>query len=436
MSQDDRPTAVPAVPEGVREPSEAAGSAPAVGPSGQTAPVQTTVPVEATVPVQTTLPTAAAVGVMAAGAPDGWYPDPWTPGQRRYWSGESWSAHVFADRTVGDQAGFAARAGATNPFRDQHATAPDPRSAPPPHWVAPYTAPVRPAYTAPPPVEPPTESSSKPLIWIAVAVTLVAAMILGFALTRIPSSTPDAAPLPPTAPVLPTLPPVLPTPGPNSSAPVAPLQPVPTDIGRLGLRQSDVTGTIAVVPVPGGYDVAGSTTLALCNANFPSEGRRQERVQVVALGLPDLASGLLQTEVVRYDSTGGTDQAWAELQAAAASCPSTPVTSPVDGTASTTTFGPRPDTAWPVVAGVKRLAYDKTTVDDQGSSQHTVEVYLQRGNILLGVYFPALGQPQISVQGQTTIAGIVHVFEERLAALPPSGAASTGGAAPSPGTTA
>jgi hypothetical protein len=292
--------------------------------------------------------------------------------------------------------------------------------------VGPYTAPVQPRYDAPPPVEPPTKGSRKPLIWIAVAVTLVLAMIIGFALTRIPSSTPVATPQPTPAPVLPT---------PAPSVP-APVQPIPDDLARLGLRQSDVSGTIVVAPIIGGTDVTGQTTLDLCNANYPSESRRQERVQVAAIDITDPASTLLSTEAVRYDSTAGSDQAWAEIQAAVAACPGTPVTSPTEGTTLTTTFGKRPDTSWPVVAGVKRLAYDVTTVDNLGSTQHTVVVYLQRGNILLGVYFPAPDQVQISVQGQTTIPAIVHVFEERLAALPPSGSSATGSATPAPGTTA
>jgi hypothetical protein len=214
------------------------------------------------------------------------------------------------------------------------------------------------------------------------------------------------------------------------------VQPIPDDLARLGLRQSDVTGTVVVSPIIGGTDVTGQTTLDLCNANYPSESRRQERVQVAAIDITDPSSMLLSTEAVRYDSTAGTNQAWAEIQAAVAACPSTPVTSPTEGTTLTTTFGGRPDSSWPVVAGVKRLAYDVSTVDNLGTTQHTVVVYLQRGNILLGVYFPQPDQPQLSVQGQTTIPGIVHVFEERLAALPPSGSTSTGSATPAPGTTA
>lgn len=408
MSEDERPTlAGPSAP-------------PAAGPdASKTAPVPGT---GATVVTP--------VGAPAA-APDGWYPDPWTAGQRRYWSGERWTAHVFADRTVGEQAGSAARAGAANPFRDRHAAPPDPGAAPPPHWVGPHTTPVPvpfPVEYGAPVDEPSAHGSHRPLVWIGVALTLVAAMIIGFALTRIPTGTPAAAPQP-TAP-----PTILPTPGPTTS-PSNPVQPIPDDLARLGLRQSDVTGTVVVTPIVGGTQVQGQTTLDLCNANYPSEARRQERVQVAAIDIIDPTTTLLSTEAVRYDSPAGTAQAWSEIQSAVAACPSTPVTSPTEGTTLTTTFGQRPDARWASVAGVSRLAYDVTTTDALGNRQHIIVVYLMRGNILLGVYFPQPDGPQTSVQGQTTIPGIVHVFELRLAALPPSGAVG-GGLSPSPGPTA
>lgn len=374
--------------------------------------------------------------VGSALAAEGWYPDPWTAGQRRYWSGERWTAHVFADRTVGEQAGSAARAGAPNPFRDRATVPPDPGPAPPPQWVGPNAtpAPPPPVPYAAPVLEPPPRSSRRPLVWIAVAATLVSAMILGFALTRIPGSTPTAAPLPSTAPSL--VPPPAPS---NPAQPSNPVQPIPDDLARLGLQQRDVTGTVVVAPIVGGTQVAGQTTLDLCNASYPSESRRQERVQVAAIDITDPTTTLLSTEAVRYDSAAGTAQAWAEIQAAVADCPGTPVTSPTEGTTLTTTFGPRPDARWPSVAGVGRLAYDVTTVDALGNRQHIVVVYLSRGNVLLGVYFPQPDQAQTPVQGQTTIPAIVHVFELRLAALPPAGAGgstSGGGSAPSPGPTA
>jgi hypothetical protein len=56
-----------------------------------------------------------------------------------------------------------------------------------------------------------------------------------------------------------------------------------------------------------------------------------------------------------------------------------------------------------------------------GQAGHYVVVYLSRGNVLMGVYFPSPDGPQASVDGRTTVAGIVDVFAKRLAALPPAG---------------
>ena len=85
-----------------------------------------------------------------------------------------------------------------------------------------------------------------------------------------------------------------------------------------------------------------------------------------------------------------------------------------------TTFNPAPDAAWPQTPTVDRLAYDFTTTDDQGQTQHSVAVYLRRGSFLMGVYFPTPTGTQVAVDGQTTIPGIVTVFANRLAKLPPS----------------
>ena len=86
----------------------------------------------------------------------------------------------------------------------------------------------------------------------------------------------------------------------------------------------------------------------------------------------------------------------------------------------TTKFNATPDTAWAPVATVNRLAYDFTTTDQSGQSQHNIAVYLQRGRVLMGIYFAQTVGAQTAVDGQTTTAGIVHIFESRLAQLPAS----------------
>jgi hypothetical protein len=86
----------------------------------------------------------------------------------------------------------------------------------------------------------------------------------------------------------------------------------------------------------------------------------------------------------------------------------------------TTRFSAPPDKSWPTSAGVDRAAFAFTSTDQFGQTAQQVAVYLRRGRVLEGVYFgrPAGAQP--AVDGNTTIAGIVRVFEERIAALPAS----------------
>ena len=86
----------------------------------------------------------------------------------------------------------------------------------------------------------------------------------------------------------------------------------------------------------------------------------------------------------------------------------------------TTTFNAAPDAGWRQVPSVNRRAYDLTTVDGGGQRRRTVAVYLQRGRVLLGVYFSRPEGAQIAVEGQTTIESIVDLFAGRVAALPTS----------------
>ena len=119
-----------------------------------------------------------------------------------------------------------------------------------------------------------------------------------------------------------------------------------------------------------------------------------------------------------YSNPAATVQAFSELRAAAANCPARPVVSPVGEPTTTTRFNPAPDASWPQVQGVDRLAFDFVTTDDSGQSQHSVAVYLRRGRVLMGVYFPRPDGPQPAVGGQTSIAGIVRLFATRVAQVP------------------
>jgi hypothetical protein len=207
---------------------------------------------------------------------------------------------------------------------------------------------------------------------------------------------------------------------PLPASPSTPSTTIPNSpvLSRIIVTQNDVGSTMSVQLVPKGRGL-GDVTLSLCNATFPSESLRTDRLQVAAVD--SQGSSPLQTEAVLYATPAATAQAFSELTAAQANCPATPVPSPVASIPTMTTkFNPTPDTAWPQVTSVQRVAFDFVTTDDTGQSSHQIAVYLRRGKVLLGVYFNNPDTPQPSVAGQTTIPGIVNVFANRIAQLPAS----------------
>ena len=100
-----------------------------------------------------------------------------------------------------------------------------------------------------------------------------------------------------------------------------------------------------------------------------------------------------------------------------AACPHSPVVSPVGGDTVETEFNPAPDGSWADTPTVERQAYSITTTK-AGDESASIAVYLRRGRVLMGVYFPAPEGSQPPVDGQRSIEDIVGVFEARMAKLP------------------
>jgi hypothetical protein len=185
----------------------------------------------------------------------------------------------------------------------------------------------------------------------------------------------------------------------------------------LIVTPDDVPADADVVVFPGGIGL-DQPTLDLCHGRYPSESRRTARFQDAVLDAQ--GSLVLSTEAVLYGDSGGTTQAFAELQSVVANCPSTPVPRGPGQPAVTTSFSATaPDANWAQTPMVNRRAYDLTS-DDGTGPRRTVAVYLQRGRVLLGVYFAKPEGAQMPVEGETTMEGIVGVFAKRLAALPTS----------------
>jgi hypothetical protein len=275
-----------------------------------------------------------------------------------------------------------------------------------------------PAEPSPPaPVAPGPSRSRRWLPGVALVVGLVAGFSLVVALVSRIGST--SSPVLPAS--IPTLPPLSSVPSGPETAPTSPpttVDPAAPVLAGLVVRQADVSSTASVQPIPGGGDVAGQPTLDLCNGIFPSEAARTARLQVAETDAQDRE--LLSTEAVLYSTTSDTGQAFLELQRIAAQCPATPVVSPVGELTVATRFNAAPDATWGRTPTVDRLAFDFTTTDTAGQSHRSIAVYLRRGRVLLGVYFPMPAATQPAVDGQTSVAAIFRVFASRMAQLPAS----------------
>ena len=347
------------------------------------------------------------VGMSDAPAPKaaaGWYPDPWTPTRRRYWTGSSWTFATTDAAALGDPAPPDAA-----PLPPGHGL-PDPVPRQPASASAPGTPGGSPAT--------PGKRKQNPFKWAAAVVVGLIVGIAGVALSTGSSDDPGSSPSgtavgpAPTEPS-PSFPLSPPTSSPSSPAGNDPSAPA---LESLVVQPEDVPAAARVVVFPGGIGL-NQPTLDLCDGRYPSESRRTARVQDAVLDPQGLV--VLSTEAVLYGDSGGTTQAFSELQSVVAACPSTPVPRPTGGS-TTTTFAPPPDADWPQTPTVNRLAFDLTINEPANPPRRLIAVYLQRGRALLGVYFSQPDGQQLPVEGQTTIEGIVRVFADRLAALPTS----------------
>ena len=326
-------------------------------------------------------------------APAGWYPDFWTPSRKRYWTGTAWTYATVPSAAVGD------------PAPEEASPLPAGHGLPAPVVRRPEAE----AGTGPP------EKRKKPILWaFAVVIGVLVGLTGIYFSNRSSDSEPSAASPAPSS----TLRPGSPTPTTTVPALNAGNDPSASALEALIVTPQDVPSTADVVIFPGGVGL-GQPTLDLCNGRYPSESRRTARIQDAVLD----AQGVLvfSTEAVLYGDSGGTTQAFAELQSVVAACPPTPVQGPAGEPPVTTRFSATAiDAGWRQVAGVNRRAYDLTTDDGSGRPRRTVAVYLQRGRVLLGVYFSRPEGPQVPVEGQSTMESIVNEFAGRVAALPTS----------------
>lgn len=356
--------------------------------------------------------------MTAGGVPGpGWYPDPWFTGQHRYWTGATWTGDVFPTGPTGH--------GATKvelrPVHERPPVAPptERSQTPPPAPTFNYFSDAPTTVFAPWETLESWPAERSPRRWSRRTINIVAmatGLVVGFVVVAVVLSSrhqsSDASPPPPAAPFFPTAP----TPSPSVTQPVDPDASV---LQGLVVRQHDVESSYVVELLGGGRDVVGQTTLDLCNGHYPSEALRTARLQVVEYS--PTGEAVLSTEAVLYRNPKSAQQAMQEVRSVVAHCPpDRPVVSPVNEPPVTTRFLPAPDGSWATVSGVNRAAYSFTTTDAFGVTDQRIAVYLQRGRVLEGVYFDTPIGAQPAVDGQTTVADIVHEFEQRIAALPRS----------------
>jgi hypothetical protein len=380
-------------------------------------------------------------GSPAPRANPGWYPDPWTQGQHRYWNGTAWTSHAFPDGPgpAGRYSQSAAPTASTAYDYDRPTvTTPvspwareEPTQAYPaagwsgtntwtdwqPSWSSPPGGGNRPSDTTS--GWPPT--GRRLVVLLVLMVLLVGGISMGatYLAVRKPSNRVAQT----TIPTTPGLTPGQTTPT-SPSSPSTPADPATAALAQMVVNQGDVPSTVGVQPLVGGDQVSGQTTLDLCNGTFPSESLRSARLQVAVVD--SQGDTPISTEAVAYQNPAATAKAFTELKATAAACPSNPVVSPVGEPTVATKFNPAPDGSWPQVAGVDRLAFDFVSTDGTGQTHHSVAVYLRRGRFLMGVYFSQPDGAQIAVSNQTTIPGIVNLFASRMAAVPPAVANGSG----------
>ena len=148
----------------------------------------------------------------------------------------------------------------------------------------------------------------------------------------------------------------------------------------LLVRGAEVGPGIQVEQIPGAGTVAGTVTLDLCMAGYPSEALRAARTQVNYLD-PSIGKVAASNEVVRY-RPGGAAQAYTELKAALAHCPPAYPEGPAPAvTISQVGLEPPSPRLLPAQLTVAAMA----TLPD-GTTAWSVSVYQFDGDYLSAIY--------------------------------------------------
>lgn len=186
-------------------------------------------------------------------------------------------------------------------------------------------------------------------------------------------------------------------------------------LARVSFQPGDLKPGYRAQLYQQGDVVAGQVTLDLCGAGFASEQRRVARHQVGVVDAHQRDQNV-SVEAVLYDSTTAAQQAMHELRKAQAECPSGYVSGDVAGEPPLRyRFAPAPDATWVNVSGVDRFVVASTVNDQQGHNEQDLDVYQQRGRLLVGLYTsdPDATTPVLAM----STAAYTHVLALRMNAL-------------------
>ena len=213
----------------------------------------------------------------------GWYADPWTAGQYRYWTGRTGPVR----RTAGGRRCLRSMPGA-RPIRGRR-------------WGrkrAVATAGRTRTETATGTAAPSPRRGPMIVGVIALVIVLLIAGVVGYAINS--SSQPSSESVTPVPVGARTTTPTNPGPTTPSGQPI-PSDPDSSALSGLVVKQSDVGPARTVVLIPDGNQLT-EPTLDLCNGTYASETLRAARLQVADVDTTGLAS--LSTEAVLYRDPG------------------------------------------------------------------------------------------------------------------------------------
>ena len=230
----------------------------------------------------------AAASAPTSSWPPGWYSDPWTAGQYRYWTGSAWTGETN-------------RWGPTNSGRGADA------------WPA-LTSPITSNYGLPnppvneaTPVATPRRRGAVVAGVIALVLLLAVSAVVGYTIDSHSRSQNNAVGLPGSS--TPTT--QAPSTSPSTNPPQVSTDPDRRVLGLMVVNQSDVGTTRTVVLIPNGNDTS-QPTLDLCNGSFASERLRTARLQVATVDAR--GNTYLSTEAVLYRSPAAAALAFTELR--------------------------------------------------------------------------------------------------------------------------